>query len=321
MFMTSFPPSLVRAGITGIILLMSKFLHRRADTWESLGIAMFCILTYNPFLISNVGLLLSFAGTIGIIVFNNTLNKYVNYKMDKIYRKLVRKNKKYLNMIFIATKTKTFKVVKEAIILTISATLAVSPIVLVYFNKLSITSLLISVISSFLVGPIVVLGLIFIIVKINIIQILLEFLLRLLIILANCGSKLPLNQVYLITPNVLQILLYYCFIFSLFYILKINMERKKIAFQIRIKNLISLFKYKVKVKKRKVYISFVLICFIYFIVLIFPKNLRIYFVDVGQGDCSLIVTPLNKTILIDGGGSDKENYNVRRKCFNAISPR
>lgn len=45
---------------------------------------------------------------------------------------------------------------------------------------------------------------------------------------------------------------------------------------------------------------------------IMPKNnLQIYFIDVGQGDSCLIVTPQNKTILIDGGGS--ENYDVRKE--------
>ena len=39
-----------------------------------------------------------------------------------------------------------------------------------------------------------------------------------------------------------------------------------------------------------------------------PKDLKIYFIDVGQGDSSLIVTPENTKILIDGGGS--ETYDV-----------
>ena len=34
-----------------------------------------------------------------------------------------------------------------------------------------------------------------------------------------------------------------------------------------------------------------------------PHDLEIYFIDVGQGDSTLIVTPNDKTILIDGGGS------------------
>ena len=41
-----------------------------------------------------------------------------------------------------------------------------------------------------------------------------------------------------------------------------------------------------------------------------PKTLKIYFVDVGQGDCTLIKTPSNKNILIDGGGSEFGNFDV-----------
>ena len=42
-----------------------------------------------------------------------------------------------------------------------------------------------------------------------------------------------------------------------------------------------------------------------------PQNLKIYFIDVGQGDSTLVVTPKNKTILIDGGGSrEKESFDI-----------
>ena len=37
------------------------------------------------------------------------------------------------------------------------------------------------------------------------------------------------------------------------------------------------------------------------IVRIINPTLKIYFIDVGQGDSTLIVTPKNKKILIDGG--------------------
>ena len=41
--------------------------------------------------------------------------------------------------------------------------------------------------------------------------------------------------------------------------------------------------------------------------------LKIYFIDVGQGDSTLIVTPSKKTILIDGGGS--ESFDVGEKVL------
>ena len=47
-----------------------------------------------------------------------------------------------------------------------------------------------------------------------------------------------------------------------------------------------------------------------------PQNLKIYFIDVGQGDSTLVVTPKNKTILIDGGGSrEKESFDIGEKIL------
>ena len=46
------------------------------------------------------------------------------------------------------------------------------------------------------------------------------------------------------------------------------------------------------------------------VISIMPDNLRVYFVDVGQGDCTLIQTPTNKTILVDGGGSEFGSFDV-----------
>ena len=69
--------------------------------------------------------------------------------------------------------------------------------------------------------------------------------------------------------------------------------------------------------KRQIVCLFVIIALISNLIDIIPKNnLQIYFIDVGQGDSCLIVTPRNKTILIDGGGS--ENYDVRKEYTLAI---
>ena len=61
----------------------------------------------------------------------------------------------------------------------------------------------------------------------------------------------------------------------------------------------------------------VIICSISVIVFlnIIPRNLEIHFVDVGQGDCTFIITPKNKTILIDGGGSELGNFDVGKSIL------
>ena len=47
-----------------------------------------------------------------------------------------------------------------------------------------------------------------------------------------------------------------------------------------------------------------------------PTSLHIYFVDVGQGDCTLIQTVNHKTIMIDSGGSENlEEYDVGKSVL------
>ena len=42
----------------------------------------------------------------------------------------------------------------------------------------------------------------------------------------------------------------------------------------------------------------------------FQQKLKIHFLDVGQGDSCFIITPNHKTILIDGGGSTSNSFDV-----------
>ena len=87
--------------------------------------------------------------------------------------------------------------------------------------------------------------------------------------------------------------------------------------QIRAKNLIALIKFKIKNNIKKVKTLIIIICVVIIVISFIPRNLKIYFIDVGQGDSTLIVTPHNKTILIDGGGSEKSwNYfRETQKCY------
>lgn len=306
----NFIPSVVRAGVTVIITIMSNFFYRKNDIFEALSLSILLLLIYNPYLLFNVGLQLSFAGTIGIIVVATILNKGVSEYLETINNKAIRKNNIKTKMFIKILKNNVLVALKKAFIATISANFLVMPIILVNFNVINITSLLSSSIASFLVGPIIILGLLTIIFKFKIFEIILEFFIEILVKISNFGSKIIFNQIYFITPSAVTIIIYYILFFILIFIFKIYLEKNPNAFCKRIKNLISLIKYKINLNRKKVISTILIILLFVSLIQIIPKNLKIYFIDVGQGDSSLIITPKNKKILIDGGGTQVNDYNV-----------
>ena len=311
--LTNFSPSVLRAGITGIILILSNFVYKKYDNIEAICLSLLIILIYNPFLIQDIGLQLSFAGVLGIAFFSNNIKNWLKEYIEKVDIRATRKNKKFMKYIVKLLNTKIFINIEESLIISISCSIVISPIILITFNKINITNIFVSIIAVYLVGPIIILGLIYLIFSLKPIEIILSFLLKTILIISKIGNKIPLSQIYCITPSKLTIFIYYFFIFLIFYIIKIKLEKNKNFFQRRIFNIYYLVIYRIKKYQKKI-ISiiciFLLVCNLYIYI---PKKLRIFFIDVGQGDSCLIVTPKNKSIIIDGGGS--EYFNVGSKTL------
>ena len=76
-------------------------------------------------------------------------------------------------------------------------------------------------------------------------------------------------------------------------------------------------------KKNKFIVPFILFIVYLYIKPSFDKNTYIYFIDVGQGDSTLIVTENNKITLIDTGGivtyNYKEDWATKNKEFNLVT--
>ena len=90
-------------------------------------------------------------------------------------------------------------------------------------------------------------------------------------------------------PYIWEIAIYYCIVFAISYLIK-KYGRKELAKKTK--------KF-IKEKYKILLVVIIIICLIFIVINILPKNLKIYFIDVGQGDGCLIVTPKNKKILID----------------------
>ncbi len=310
-FITGFSPSIVRASVMGILLVGAEILHRKNDIWNSIAISLLLILFYNPFLIMNVGLQFSYLGTIGIIVFHKNILKLLKDIKTKNKKWKYQYNKKIMKFI---------NKVKEVLAVTISAQLTILPVMIYHFNLLGIYFFITNLLVSIIIGPIIMLGAIAIFFSIflfpitQILRVILEILIKSLIVISNF-SKIPFSKIYVATPKIYDIILYFIliFLFNLLYTLYHSKELNRT--QMRARNLIALIRYKVFMNRGKYKKIIFILVFIIIFISITPKKLNIHFVDVGQGDCTFIVTPRKQTILIDGGGSASKEYDVGKNTL------
>lgn len=75
MAVTGFTPSVVRAGIMQLAVCGAVLLDRDYDNHSALALALAVLTAFNPFASHNVGLLLSFFSTLGILLFYEKLRK------------------------------------------------------------------------------------------------------------------------------------------------------------------------------------------------------------------------------------------------------
>lgn len=306
MVITGFGASVVRAGIMGILRLLSKVMYRKNDTCTSISIAILITLIYNPFLIKSISVVLSYLATIGILLMNKNiltfLSKIKIKKKGHLYRPKYTINKNV---------SRILKQVYEILSVSFSAQIFIFPIIIVYFHKIGLTFFITNFFVSLIIGPIIIISFIFLISSsLNlqlsfIIKNILSFLIKILLKIAEIGAKIPLSKIWIITPRWWQIILYYVIVILINFLYGIFIKKEKSTFEKRIKNYFYLIKYKSKNKIKKIAVILVIIVVLINIFKVY--NLKIYFVDVGQGDCTLIVTPRQKKILIDGGGSTFSN--------------
>lgn len=181
--------------------------------------------------------------------------------------------------------SKVINYIKQMALVSVYANIIIIPIMMYHFNTVSLTFIISNIMASPILGIIVITGFLFIIASITVkpltrlIAIFIKPILSILIKISQICSKLPFSSILVVTPYIFNVISYYAIIL---YCIKSKKNNK-------CKIIICLL---------------IVLILINFIIYIFPQKLRIFFIDVGQGDSTLIITPDKKTVLIDGGGSD-----------------
>ena len=121
----------VRAYIMIVILNLGDVVKRNYNPLAALSLSGIVLLLIKPYYIYNLGFVLSFLATLGIILFNKNLNK-------KLYR--------------------FPKFVRNTIAISISAQLLTLPIIILYFNEISLNFIIGNIIIIPFINILVVMG-------------------------------------------------------------------------------------------------------------------------------------------------------------------
>lgn len=275
--------STIRAAIMGGTALIAVLSDRRKDVPSLIAFTALLILALEPEALFDISFQLSFASVISLAIIFPYLREASVQEPDDI--------DKPWNII-----DRLSSWLKLMLLITLAVTIGTAPIVAYYFNRIS----LISPISNLMIVPFV--G--FIIVPIGLLSAILtpvssaisgwlvsinSLLLSFVIKLTDIFASFSLSSVRVVTPNLFEIAIFYLFIILFIY-------RK-------------VFKW----AGRLIIPIILLIVSVEFFYLSEPwiqNNLKVTFLDVGQGESALIEFPGGKRMLIDGGGIADGDFDI-----------
>lgn len=263
-------PPAVRAATMTTSFIMCLLLRRAHNLYQALLVSFVVIFIFSPGTIFTASLQLSFLATLGIIHFMPLFSQLYPEKLPKVVRY-------FLNLFFIS----------------LSAQVAIYPILAFYFNKIQIISLISNMFIIPAAGINMMLGVIFSIatfiggIILNISKFVVNISLDALLYLVNFFAAPSWATLPTPRPSYIFILWYYITLYTASLILKRNKQ-----------------------------IFTLLPAQVIFLLLFLYKNLsyknilQIAILDVGQGDC-IVININQETLLIDAGGSYSKDIGGR----------
>lgn len=130
----AFTPSICRAIIMMLLVLLASQLQRQPDTLTSLSFAALVLAIFNPYIITGYSFLLSFSATLGIVVFSMPLTRAVS----RLGRRSndVSKKKKRSPLRFL------WEEIQSSTLLSLASSLGLGYFTARFFNRLSWGSIL-----------------------------------------------------------------------------------------------------------------------------------------------------------------------------------
>ena len=270
-----FSPPVLRSVLMGLAMLSGMYLERETNRGAIFALVIILMLCYQPRWLLDIGFVLSFASTAGLVF----LLKPIHNVLTKIFPNWL----------------------AEGVGVTLTAQLAAGPFIIYYFHQLSLSSIVANLVIVPILEFLVLVTLMALLVYAalpalgNILLMLASCILAPTMLLNRYLAALPYSVVTIPHSSVFSGILYYLGLLNLF------------AF--------TPWSYLSKNNRRLLTGILLLVSILTCIVIkCMPQPLTVYFIDVGQGDAALVITPERKTILIDSGGL-RNNFNVGERIL------
>ncbi len=278
--MVGFPLSCIRACIMMVLMCIALSVNLFDDGLTSLSVAAFLIVLFNPYAIRDVGFLLSVTATAGIITMRLPIEHFLfpkkigtNFRVNWLYRKFT-----------------------GAFACSVAATLATLPIMIFVFGSIS------------LIGPIANVLLIYPLQWIFMMGILMVMLGWIPFLGSVFGWLCDL--LYVVVDGMAGVLGRFPFAsvssFNLIGVFILTLFLCVIG--------IGLYHYFAKKRRSTLILLTLLLCLTFTFQFIYEKlhpndHVEIAFVDVGQGDCT-VISRGHSAVVLDYGGTSQKRYNL-----------
>jgi competence protein ComEC len=282
-FIAGFQVSANRSMIMAITYLFSIIVGKEKDAWSTLALAAIIVLSLDPNDLFNISFQLSFIAVIGIFWLSPYIYRLIKDKFNELERgRFLSRVCVYFSSLFI---------------IGISAVICSLPFTTYYFHRIQLLAVPINLIVEPLLGlwilPVGILSVVILPVSYSLSCLVLKmgaFGLDVMMNIIRFWSQFDWISVWVVTPDILEIALYYCIIFFLIFTFK---KRRWAQIGLAIALIISIFDISYWVYDTH-----------------FNPNFRVTFLDVGQGNSAFIQFPGGKSLLLDGGGFANNTFDT-----------
>ena len=274
-----------RAMIMALAFLVSIILGRERDVWSTLALAALVILAIDPYALYSISFQLSFTAVVGILWLSPPLlNRIPGIKSVEAGKSRIidRVLQYFIGLVIVSLCAVVFLFpitsfyFHRVSLVTIPANVTVVPLLGLWIIPLGLLSALTLPFSSGLAGVFLWLG---------------ELGIKKMMTLIEFWAHLDWSDFWIFTPNLFEIIVFYVLIF-----LVVSFKRGAWA--------------------KWALLSVIIVCLAdagYWVHRVnFNSDLRVTFLDVGQGNSALVEFPGGKKMLIDGGGFTRSSFDVGR---------